>query len=53
MEHIGSMGAGTLSDTDFPSSMLRDSEWQPKSQGQATSANLNSRMYGQTNVILV
>ena len=39
IEHVGSVGAGALSDTiSIASSLLPGSEWRPKCQGQATSA---------------
>ena len=41
VEHIGSLGADPLCDTvSVASSLLRGSEWRPKSVGQATSAEL-------------
>ena len=51
IEHVGSVGTGTLSDTDFiASSLLRGSEWRLKSLGQIISAELpDVQTDGQTN----
>ena len=55
IEHLGSVGAGALCDTiSVASSLLRGSEWRPKSVGQTTSGELRTyTTRRRTNVLMI